>query len=228
MQYLVRVFVAIITFAIGSGVAALISPSVRGPHQRAERNCRAGSFGHQPIGRDTIDPSWVFVRRDLDWRKAPVTAVGGVAVNEELAAVDVANSEIAIFYPSGKFAFIRGKLWHPRGTNDHYEFTSDSGLQVQLGTWGRDNTGKIVITAVPQDGKFVVTDHGQEVASYWEMVADDRQPYEMEEIVLDRKVFAHLLGRPFIDQISNLIAMAAVERKDQRLQLREQQINEQY
>lgn len=212
MQYLLRVFVAIVTFAVGSGIAGFISPVARKPYLRSHHQCDPLSAAKLRFDSGAIDPRWVYFPRNLQWNEsAPHTE--SEALGEAPVTTESAFGEVAIFYPSGQFVFVEGELERPKGVRDQfYLFSrSDLGFRIYVGNWVRNPSGSIDVIAKITYMRSALFSARFEKKSMLRQkwFANGGELQAEQEVALDRKTFVHRAGFSSLDLISRLSARGA-------------------
>lgn len=209
MHYLIRIAIAIVTFMIGSGLAGLISPSSN-DRSASRRNGCASEKAARPKAPDNgnLDPKWVFFKKNLDWRE-------GVSFteNDDSGAprkIEYARAEIAVFYPSGKFAFVVGQLYRYAEAKDEIFYDDQRKIgHVYLGTWSR--TSPIKIVTVADESHFTpgledrpLRDH---LEGRWDVGSAEPQVHDV--IYENRVPYVHLTNFVSLHKLSSYLEKPA-------------------
>jgi hypothetical protein len=181
MNYLIRVAVAIITFAIGSGLAGWISPSYKESAASRRNGCAKNKkLRTKASDNGNLDPKWVFVKKDLIWREAPYLSTNDGS--DPGAVVESAPTEIAVFYPSGEFALVICDLYRNAVAKDeiYYDDLWKVGF-VYRGSWRRTSPTEII--TVTDVTRFTpgILDHpyARHLEGKWAVSANEPQGHEV-------------------------------------------------
>lgn len=209
MYYSIRLAVAIVTFGLGSGLAWLISPSATNTNWIRNDHCRKVRQ-NSPVERpsELIKPEWVFVKRGLDWNKGTFLPAGDGS--DRRVEVESTHAEIAIFYPSGKFAFLVCNLL--RDPNEPTRIFYDDQFErgnVYLGTWTRTSSKKIVTVADLSHHTGGISDRPlrKHLEDRWDV--DPGEPKDQYVMLANGTPFGHLNNFASLPLLSTLVLRPA-------------------
>ena len=133
-----RVIVAILTFIIGATAVALWPTFRQAPARVSHQPLSAPSVEVTRSRLPSIDESWAFITRDIDWEAPPKEI-------EQTFKASM-NSVIVIFYPSGDFASVGCTLYRDNKTKQMSISMGDD-FSVMKGRWAWDGDGALITTS---------------------------------------------------------------------------------
>ena len=87
---------------------------------------------------EQINPSWVYINKDIKWESPPKEI--------EQTFQGSLNSNIVVFYPNGKFAFVGCTLYRDNKTRTIAISMGDD-FSVRKGIWKKDGAGNIIVNS---------------------------------------------------------------------------------
>jgi hypothetical protein len=157
-----RLIVASLTFILGVTAAAIWFASRR-PTVRVSPPPSPVSSPEviRPLPRP-IDPSWVYINRDIKWEAPPKYI-------EQTFKASL-NSTIVVFYPTGDFASIGCTLYRDNKTK-HMSISAGDDFSVMKGTWRLNDGGTIATTSrLTHAGFRIVSGKIPEREERWKIV----------------------------------------------------------
>jgi hypothetical protein len=87
---------------------------------------------------EKIEPNWVYINKYIEWESPPKAI--------EQTFQGSLNSNIVVFYPSGKFAFVGCTLYRDNKTKNMSISVGDD-FSVRKGNWKRNENGSLIVTS---------------------------------------------------------------------------------
>ena len=160
------------------------------------------SNGVTPVKTGKIDPRWVYINQDLQWKSPPKDVTGEFNLNYKYSE----DVTLLVFDPNNQFASIHCTIYQADETSQ-IQIIPNEGYLAYKGTWKLDDGGTITITSRltssdKQTDSFVAEQKKERV----EQLIIHQRAYDRfaEELELNGKIF---LPSPNIKGISELLSI---------------------
>ena len=153
----------------------------------------ANTNSEKQIEVEKIEPNWVYINKNIKWESPPKEI--------EQTFQGSLNSNIVVFYPSGKFAFVGCTLYRDNKTKN-ISLSNGDDFSVSKGNWKRNDDGSLTIVSHLTHG---MTENNPEKAETWK-IKEQSSERLAKSLEIDGEIYVPIPKLGGFDQIASLIA----------------------